>query len=126
EPEPLETAALQPDILEPVETVEAQEEAEPAPEAERPEAIEPLVDEVEVPEVETPEVVAMLPQPRPVVEDKPKEKPAPRKPKQAAKKVDKPERKEPVVKKTVQARPAPSEKSAKSSKASRAPSVSPA
>lgn len=113
--EPLETAALQPDTIEPVQDVQPEE----------PQAIEPLVDEIEVPEVVTPEVMAMLPQPRPVIKAKPKEKPAPKKPKQVEKKQDKHDSKEPAARKA-QAKPVPSAKSSKSSKASKAPSVSPA
>jgi protein TonB len=120
---PVETAALQPDTVEPVEDVQPETEAAP----EEPQAIEPLVDEVEVPDVVTPEVVAMLPQPRPVIEDKPKEKPAPKKPTQVEKKQDKPDRKEPVAKEAeAKPAPAPAAQNSRSSKASKAPSVSPA
>lgn len=111
--EPVETAALEPDLVEPIEDVQPQEEAE---------IVEPLVDEIEVPEVVTPEVVAMLPQARPVLEEKPKEKPAPRKPRRVEKK---PEREQPAPR-VAEARPTPSEQNSRSSKASRAPTVSPA
>lgn len=111
--EPMETAALEPDIVEPVEDVQPQEETEIS---------EPLIDEIEVPDVVTPEVVAMLPQARPVLEEKPKEKPAPRKPRQVQKK---PEKKEPAPRVT-EAKPMPSEQNSRSSKASKAPTVSPA
>ncbi|MGB3389323.1 MAG: energy transducer TonB [Pseudaminobacter sp.] len=112
--EPLETAALEPDTIEPIEDVQ--------PEEVETQTVEPLIDEIEVPDVVTPEVVAMLPQPRPILEDKPKEKPAPKKPKRVEKK---PERKEPTPK-TAEAKPTPSEQNSRSSKASKAPSVSPA
>lgn len=107
--EPMETAALEPDIVEPIEDVQPQEEAE---------VVEPLIDEIEVPEVVTPEVVAMLPQARPV----PEEKPVPRKPRKVEKK---PEKKEPTPR-VAEAKPTPSEQNSRSSKASRAPTVSPA
>jgi protein TonB len=111
--EPVETAAPEPDPVQPIEDAQPKEEAE---------IVEPLVDEIEVPEVVTPEVVAMLPQARPVLEEKPKEKPAPRKPRRVEKK---PEREQPAPR-VAEARPTPSEQNSRSSKASRAPTVSPA
>jgi protein TonB len=125
-PEPAETAELDKPV-EP-ETVEPQQ-AEPEvvePQQAEPEVVEPELTEPEIAEAVTPEVAVPLPQSRPEIKE-PEKKQAERKV-EPRKKVEKPAPKKEVAKAEPQTEPKakPAARATVSSKASRAPSISPA
>ena len=139
--EPAETAiaeeALKPETIEP-DTVRP-EAVEPTTQMAEPEAVapettpvvaEPELTAPEVAETVTPEVAVPIPQPRPVVEERPKQQaqkqtePTRKPGKPASKEADKEPSKKEAAKAEV--RPAPKSNASAESRASKAPTISPA
>ncbi|MDW6025429.1 TonB family protein [Mesorhizobium sp. BAC0120] len=124
-PEAIAPETLKPETTEPAtQTAEPETVAPETPEVEEPETVEPEL-APEVAEAVTPDVAVPLPQPRPIVEENPKQaEPARRAEKPASKKAEK----EPSRKEVAKAEPKPTPKSNASteSRASKAPTISPA